>query len=60
MTAYHSVAIPYTAENPTHWHPTVPGMTVTRGAFETKAEADAWASKNIPGHEYSIREFSGC
>lgn len=60
MNPYHSVVIPYTAKNPTRWHSTVPGVTVTRGAFETKGEARSWASINIPGHKYSVKEFPGC
>lgn len=38
------------------WHS--PTKTLSRGAFKSTREAVAWANKNIPGYDYTIKEFA--
>lgn len=59
---YYSVVIPFTIVRPTIWHPTEPSgpfRVITRGAFKTRRQAHAWAARNIPGHRYRLRLYSG-
>jgi len=58
MTGYFTVVIPF-APKPyrTEWHPTDdvgPFSTLTRGSFDTIAEAIEWAKANLNGTPYSI------
>lgn len=56
---YHSVLIPY-SEDPSIWHPTEstgPFAVLTRGAFDTVTQAHEWACVNIPGYDYSVKEY---
>lgn len=58
QTGYWTVIIPYTDVNRTEWHPTQrtgPFSTVSRGAFATRAEADAWARRKLRGTKYRLR-----
>ncbi len=45
----------------TQWHPTDrvgPFATLTRGAFDTKAEADKWCEANgVHPSTYTVKEF---
>lgn len=54
---YHVVVIPPApfGQLGTQWHSR---STVTRGAFDTKAQAEEWARKNLHGHAYSIKRKS--
>lgn len=57
MALYYSVLIPFTAKNPTKWHPTEavgPFSTLTRGAFKTYGEAEKWAQENLEGHAFAV------
>ena len=47
---YYSVRLP--AGYRTKWHS--PRSAVTRGAFDTEAQARAWAKKNVPGLPFTI------
>lgn len=54
---YVSVVVPFTAKNPTEWHPTTPVgpfSRLTRGAFRREADAHQWAATRIPGHPYEL------
>ncbi len=55
---YFSVVIPPAepGEPKTKWHST---STVTRGAFDTKAEAEKWAKKNLEGSPYTVKKYPG-
>jgi hypothetical protein len=50
---YYSVRLPAGYE--TKWHS--PRSPLTRGAFDTKAQARAWAKKNVPGLPFDIVAF---
>lgn len=58
MDPYFSVAIPFTRNAPTQWHPTSPTgafQTLVRGAFQSKEQAHAWARKHLEAHhEYDV------
>lgn len=54
ISSHFSVRIPYTDRCPTVWHPSNPSSTLVRGAFSSRDEANAWAEKNIKGHEYDV------
>jgi hypothetical protein len=56
---YYSVLVPYVATGATKWHPTEatgPFSTLSRGAFDTRAEADAWARAHLNGKPYYVRK----
>jgi hypothetical protein len=56
---YLTVVIPFTAKNPTEWHPTTPVgpfSTLTRGLFRSEGEAHQWAKERLEGHPYSLLE----
>lgn len=47
---YYTIAIPFTAQHATEWHPTTdsgPFAVLTRGAFHTLSEARAWGIKYL-------------
>jgi hypothetical protein len=50
--AYFTVVIP---PGDTEWHDN--RKTITRGAFKTEQEAHMWAKRNIPGYDYTVKEF---
>jgi hypothetical protein len=54
---YFTVSIPYAGLGASQWHPTDstgPWSTLTRGAFETIAEAHEWAKDHLNGHPYEV------
>ncbi len=56
---YYTVLIPYAASGATQWHPdtpTGPFSTLSRGAFNTRAQADEWAERHLNGKPYSVRK----
>lgn len=53
---YYTVVVPFVSVHPTKWHPNSREFSpVTRGAFDTKKEAHAWAKENLRGHRYKIK-----
>jgi hypothetical protein len=58
-TIYYTVVVPPAARivDSTKWHSYT--KTLTRGAFDTPAEAHAWAKKKIPGNKYTVRKMKG-
>lgn len=52
---YYTVVIPPAKKDSTKWHHA--SKTLTRGAFKTEKEAEAWAKKNIPGHKYNVKMY---
>lgn len=56
---YYSVLIPYVATGATQWHPTEPTgpfRTLSRGAFDTRKEAEDWADRHLNGKPYSVKK----
>lgn len=56
---YWTVVIPYSTR-PTKWHPTErtgPFSTLTRGAFPSPEQAEAWAQKNLGGQPYRVERY---
>lgn len=51
---YYTVVIPPAKKGATKWHA---NKTVTRGAYKTEAEAEAWAKKNISGHKFTVKMY---
>lgn len=60
---YWTVIIPYVGlTRGTKWHPTEgegPFSTLSRGAFDTEAQALAWAEEHLPGHSFTLRRIGG-
>lgn len=57
---YYSLLIPFVASGATQWHPTEatgPFAVLSRGAFDTRELAKAWAHANLNGKPYSVRKY---
>lgn len=58
---YFTLSIPWVPDKyATKWHPTEPAgpsSVLTRGAFDTKAEAIDWGKDNLKGTPYQIKEM---
>ena len=60
-SSYYTVRIPF-SNKPTQWHPTTssgPFSVLTRGAFKSVKEAEAWADKHLKGQPYSVKKIVG-
>ena len=58
-TYYYSVIIPY-SETPSPWHPTDregPFSVLSRGAFRSRTQAEAWADRELGGQPYSVKRY---
>lgn len=56
---YWTCIVPYT-EGPTRtkWHPTDRNFApLSRGSFASQAKAHEWADENMPGAEYTLKEY---
>lgn len=60
MTTYYTVVVPWVGSGATQWHPTDktgPFCILTRGAFETEAEAIDWGREHLNGCPYSVKRI---
>jgi hypothetical protein len=62
LKKYYTVLVPWTKEGRTEWHSREadrggPFHTVSRGAFKSKKEAEAWAKKHLGGARFAIKSF---
>lgn len=59
---YYTVVIPFSAHGATQWHPREsrgPWSRITRGVFEYRSLALAWARQNLGTTKFTIKHIPG-
>jgi hypothetical protein len=62
LKKYYTVVVPWVKEGRTKWHSGEsdrggPFHTLSRGAFNTRKEAEEWAKKNLGGARFAIKSY---